>query len=249
MRGGLISQPSPHLACADLLVSSACFGLAHTSSPSPASTASTALRLAHHHCLHCKAMATSVYAPMRQYAGSMSSYPSESTLVAAAGSQEEYLSTFFCRALYDYQSTDDSSLSFRKGDIIEVLTRLDSGWWDGLLGDERGWFPSNYVLVLSDEEADIAFATSELHQAQQAGINDEHAATMMQSISSSNVSATSSGMRDDGANWLESDVGFGLERNAMDELASVGMDGPVQSNDFWVPQVTSDGQVRLLSHF
>jgi son of sevenless len=102
-------------------------------------------------------MATSVNAPMRRYAGSTSSYPSESTLVAAASSREEYLPTFFCRALYDYQSTEDSSLSFRKGNIIEVLSRHDSGWWNGLLRDKRGWFPSTYVLVLSDEEA-----TSEL---------------------------------------------------------------------------------------
>ncbi|KAI8827072.1 ras guanine nucleotide exchange factor domain-containing protein [Fimicolochytrium jonesii] len=49
------------------------------------------------------------------------------------------------RALYDYAGSEDSGLSFRKGDIIQVLTQLDSGWWDGLLYGERGWFPSNYV--------------------------------------------------------------------------------------------------------
>ena len=64
----------------------------------------------------------------------------------------QYLSAVFCRALYDYQSRDASSLSFRKGDIIEVLTQLDSGWWDGLLHDERGWFPSNYVAPVSEQE-------------------------------------------------------------------------------------------------
>ncbi|KAJ7440631.1 SH3 domain-containing protein, partial [Mycena galericulata] len=51
----------------------------------------------------------------------------------------------FCRALYDYEAQDASALSFRQNDIIEVLTQQPSGWWDGLLGDERGWFPSNYV--------------------------------------------------------------------------------------------------------
>ena len=67
--------------------------------------------------------------------------------------EEQYISTFFCRALYDYQTNDNSSLSFRRGDIIEVLTQLPSGWWDGLLGDERGWFPSNYVTSISEQEA------------------------------------------------------------------------------------------------
>jgi son of sevenless len=58
----------------------------------------------------------------------------------------------FCRALYDYESDDSSSLPFREGDIIEVLTRLDSGWWDGLLHDERGWFPSTYVALVSEQD-------------------------------------------------------------------------------------------------
>ena len=67
---------------------------------------------------------------------------------------EQMLPTFYCRALYDYQASDGSSLSFFQGDIIEVLTRLESGWWDGLIGNERGWFPSNYVEPISEAEAE-----------------------------------------------------------------------------------------------
>lgn len=52
------------------------------------------------------------------------------------------------RALYDYSGGEESALSFRKGDIIQVLTQLESGWWDGLCNGERGWFPSNYVSDL-----------------------------------------------------------------------------------------------------
>lgn len=35
------------------------------------------------------------------------------------------------QALYDYTSTDHASLSFGQGDIIHVLAKLESGWWDG----------------------------------------------------------------------------------------------------------------------
>ena len=89
---------------------------------------------------------------------------------------EQYISTFFCRALYDYQTNDSSSLSFHKGDIIEVLTRLESGWWDGLLNEERGWFPSNYVTVISDQEAEAALNGSEYpsSQASARGRNPAH---------------------------------------------------------------------------
>lgn len=61
------------------------------------------------------------------------------------------LTSHFVQALHDYlpsSSTTDESVSclfFKKGTIIEVFNRDDSGWWDGQCGNVRGWFPSNYV--------------------------------------------------------------------------------------------------------
>lgn len=62
------------------------------------------------------------------------------------------LTSHFVQALHDYlpssgNNTDDSvsCLYFKKGSIIEVFNRDDSGWWDGQCGEVRGWFPSNYV--------------------------------------------------------------------------------------------------------
>ncbi|KAI9320783.1 ras guanine nucleotide exchange factor domain-containing protein [Dichotomocladium elegans] len=57
-----------------------------------------------------------------------------------------------CRvqARFPFNSNDPSSLSFEQGDIIEVLTKLDSGWWDGWCDGARGWFPSNYVQVIDN---------------------------------------------------------------------------------------------------
>ncbi|KAI8147642.1 SH3 domain-containing protein, partial [Fennellomyces sp. T-0311] len=59
-----------------------------------------------------------------------------------------------CRvqARYPFNSNDPSSLSFEQGDFIEVLTKLDSGWWDGWCNGIRGWFPSNYVQTVEDYE-------------------------------------------------------------------------------------------------
>ncbi|KAJ6573535.1 kinase-like domain-containing protein [Mycena vulgaris] len=76
--------------------------------------------------------------------------------------KEDTLDTLFCRALYAYDSQDASALSFREGDIIEILTQRLSGWWDGLLNNERGWFPSNYVTIITDEEASSALRASKL---------------------------------------------------------------------------------------
>ncbi|KAH7105015.1 ras GEF [Auriculariales sp. MPI-PUGE-AT-0066] len=80
-----------------------------------------------------------------------------STPPTADGPSPE-LTTLFCRALYDYVSPDANSLSFKKGDIVEVLTQLGSGWWDGIVRGERGWFPSNFTEPISEQEAIEDFA-------------------------------------------------------------------------------------------
>jgi hypothetical protein len=38
-------------------------------------------------------------------------------------------------------------LMFRSGDIIEVAQKNADGWWDGILGKQRGKFPINFVTV------------------------------------------------------------------------------------------------------
>lgn len=47
-------------------------------------------------------------------------------------------------------------LSMQPGDTVYVLAKDQSGWWDGLIIDEksdkavRGWFPQNYTKPLRD---------------------------------------------------------------------------------------------------
>jgi son of sevenless-like protein len=71
----------------------------------------------------------------------------------------------YVRALYDYQDDDRTILSFRKGDVIQVIATLKSGWWDGLLHEERGWFPSNYCVLITRREAHAAGNATEMQQA------------------------------------------------------------------------------------
>ena len=51
------------------------------------------------------------------------------------------------RALYDQIAEDDDEISFKVGDIIEVIEKLDDGWWKGKVYNDNkiGVFPSNYV--------------------------------------------------------------------------------------------------------
>lgn len=81
---------------------------------------------------------------------------------------EGYPNTIFpqhtwVRALYDYVSEDHTSLDLQTGDLIQVITQLETGWWDGVRNGSRGWFPSNYCEFVSEAEA------RDLNSAQQTG--------------------------------------------------------------------------------
>ncbi|KAI9335285.1 ras guanine nucleotide exchange factor domain-containing protein [Obelidium mucronatum] len=53
-------------------------------------------------------------------------------------------------AKYDYSATDETKLSLRKDDVIQVFQKAPSGWWFGAVEGKRGWFPSNFVKPLED---------------------------------------------------------------------------------------------------
>ena len=63
-----------------------------------------------------------------------SSSPTLSSSPATAAADASLL----VRALFDFRSTDGSSLSFRAGDVIHVYHRLETGWWDGVFEGCRG---------------------------------------------------------------------------------------------------------------
>jgi len=54
-----------------------------------------------------------------------------------------------CRALYDFDPVDvPHGIPIRSGDVITVLNKTPSGWWEGELRGRTGFFPSNYVQPL-----------------------------------------------------------------------------------------------------
>ena len=56
-------------------------------------------------------------------------------------------------ALYDHPGTGADELSFRQGDIVEVLTKPDaSGWGEGRLDGRVGQFPANFMKAYWEKE-------------------------------------------------------------------------------------------------
>ncbi|KAI0048960.1 SH3-domain-containing protein [Auriscalpium vulgare] len=54
------------------------------------------------------------------------------------------------KALWSYNenNSEPNDLSFRGGDIIEIVTETNADWWTGRINGRQGLFPSNYVEKL-----------------------------------------------------------------------------------------------------
>jgi len=130
----------------------------------------------------------------------------------------------YVRALYDYEADDRTSLSFHQGDIIQVITQLESGWWDGIIDGVRGWFPSNYCAVVTGSDDD--------------GRGGKHNGN---GEDASEESSTEDEYEEDYGEELDS------EGNPRDEGSRLPIEGTESKEQeeaaFWIPQATPDGRL------
>ncbi|KAG9240215.1 cell division control protein-like protein Cdc25 [Calycina marina] len=130
----------------------------------------------------------------------------------------------YVRALYDYEADDRTSLSFHEGDVIQVITQLETGWWDGVINGVRGWFPSNYCHVIpGPEEMDIRQNGVPLDIAEEEGEEADEEG-------------------DDYEDQYEDDD---LD-SGRDNITALPMEGTNDGRtraDFWIPQATPDGRL------
>ena len=122
----------------------------------------------------------------------------------------------YVRALYDYDADDRTSLSFRQGDIIQVITQLESGWWDGVIHGVRGWFPSNYCAVVTqpfEDNMDNRFARA------------------------TSDSETDESEEELGEHEMEHTA------NGSSSLHNRGSTSSQEEAAFWIPQATPDGRL------
>lgn len=127
----------------------------------------------------------------------------------------------FVKALYDYDADDRTSLSFRQGDIIQVITQLESGWWDGVINGVRGWFPSNYCAVVQRPSDDVDV---DRHGGEG---DDDHDARSLGGTDYTNSDTES---------LSGNDTILPIERTHADAARE-------EEAAFWIPQATPDGRL------
>lgn len=123
----------------------------------------------------------------------------------------------YVRALYDYEADDRTSLSFHEGDVIQVITQLESGWWDGVINGVRGWFPSNYCQIITSPD--------DLPDSEQ----------------------QDNGFGEPVEEDLDEDPYDDNDEADMSELEELPLEGTSAGDrskaDYWIPQATPDGRL------
>ena len=80
------------------------------------------------------------------------STPTQTSNETRSQEEEEEAKTF-CVCVYDFEGTDDSHLSLRSGQKLQLVERsTDDWWWGELSAGCEGYFPSQYVVVLTHNE-------------------------------------------------------------------------------------------------
>jgi son of sevenless-like protein len=130
----------------------------------------------------------------------------------------------YVKALYDYDADDRTSLSFRQGDIIQVITQLESGWWDGVINGVRGWFPSNYCTVVQRPSESVE--------------DDRNGADLHDELDTQSLGGTDY-TESDAESINGNDTILPIERHTESRNAS----SKDEEAAFWIPQATPDGRL------
>ncbi|XP_049708739.1 SH3 domain-containing protein 19 isoform X3 [Elephas maximus indicus] len=77
---------------------------------------------------------------------------------SGSNSQDNSLSGEWCEALHSFTAETSEDLSFKRGDRILILERLDPDWYKGRLHDREGIFPAVFVRPCPAEAKSLSAA-------------------------------------------------------------------------------------------
>ncbi|KAJ0059825.1 hypothetical protein NL108_013663, partial [Boleophthalmus pectinirostris] len=80
------------------------------------------------------------------------------------GKKVEQIRKRRCKAAFSYVPQHEDELELKIGDIIEIITEVEEGWWEGVLNGKTGMFPSNFTkeIVLDSDTPPIDTSQEDL---------------------------------------------------------------------------------------
>ncbi|XP_055086071.1 SH3 domain-containing kinase-binding protein 1 isoform X1 [Periophthalmus magnuspinnatus] len=80
------------------------------------------------------------------------------------GKKVEQIRKRRCKAAFSYAPQHEDELELKIGDIIEIITEVEEGWWEGVLNGKTGMFPSNFTkeIVLDSDTPSIDTSQEDL---------------------------------------------------------------------------------------
>ncbi|XP_047205819.1 SH3 domain-containing kinase-binding protein 1 isoform X2 [Girardinichthys multiradiatus] len=81
------------------------------------------------------------------------------------GKKGEQIRKRRCKASFSYAPQHEDELELNVGDVIEIITEVEEGWWEGFLNGKVGMFPSNFTKeLLADSDAAAVETPSSLEE-------------------------------------------------------------------------------------
>ncbi|XP_056289629.1 SH3 domain-containing kinase-binding protein 1 isoform X2 [Pseudoliparis swirei] len=78
-----------------------------------------------------------------------------------SGRKVEQIRKRRCKAAFSYAPQHEDELELKIGDVVEIISEVEEGWWEGFLNGKSGMFPSNFTKVVQAESETSSLDTSQ----------------------------------------------------------------------------------------
>jgi len=150
-----------------------------------------------------------------------------------------------CVAEHDFTANRQDELSFKKGQIIDVLEKSGDGWWMGKSEGRDGWFPANFVKVMSKSQTSTSPNMSSITSQLNNMFTKEQKSVPKQNLTSNNQSSSNPKCLHQARAMYQFDGQDGELSLLPDQIVEI-IEKPATTPDWWVARDTISQRTGLI---